>query len=425
VHQHQKELDDEEDSEEELITEEMLGDVEHLSREEYDVQEILADSFLDLDQLAEFLDELQQFKPKHDDKLNALVKLMKTDPVLKQNKVLIFTEFAETARYLRRQLVEAELQGVEEIDSTKKDRSTIIRRFAPYYNGSSSMALAEAGEQEIRVLISTDVLSEGLNLQDATRLINYDLHWNPVRLMQRIGRVDRRMNPRVEEKLLGDHPEQRELRGKIAYWNFLPPSELEELLQLFNRVTSKTLRISKTFGIEGKKLLHPEDDFEALKDFNHGYEGTQSSIEKMRLEYQQLFKDAPDLAGELDALPGRAFSGKQHPQKNSKALFFCWRLPKPDHDEKNPHGELVWTEAAGETGWYLYNLADDSIVDDPSQIVSIIRSLPETPRRCELQQSTLMEIRAKIEKHIKNTYLKKVQAPMGVKPVLKAWMELN
>ena len=70
---------------------------------------------------------------------------------------------------------------------------------------------------EIRVLISTDVLSEGLNLQDATRLINYDLHWNPVRLMQRIGRVDRRMNPEVEEQLARrpSRPEAASRQGRL------------------------------------------------------------------------------------------------------------------------------------------------------------------------------------------------------------------
>ena len=95
---------------------------------------------------------------------------------------------------------EAGIKGVEQVDSaTKKNRADVIQRFAPYYNGLSSPELAEQGREEIRVLISTDVLSEGLNLQDASRMINYDIHWNPVRLMQRIGRVDRRMNPRGRE----------------------------------------------------------------------------------------------------------------------------------------------------------------------------------------------------------------------------------
>ena len=116
---------------------------------------------------------------------DANYQLLKTDPVLKAHKVLIFTEFAETARYLRRQLEAAGIQGVEQIDSgTKGDRGEMLRRFAPYYNGSRSAELADDGLAETRVLISTDVLSEGLNLQDATRLINYDLHWNPVRLIQ-------------------------------------------------------------------------------------------------------------------------------------------------------------------------------------------------------------------------------------------------
>src|ERR1700720_1240623 len=106
----------------------------------------------------------------------------------------------------------------------------MLRRFAPYYNGSSAAELAAEGLEETRVLISTDVLSEGLNLQDATRLINYDLHWNPVRLMQRIGRVDRRLSPRVEEKQVAEHPDQQPLRGTVIYWNFLPPDELNDLL---------------------------------------------------------------------------------------------------------------------------------------------------------------------------------------------------
>jgi hypothetical protein len=121
--------------------------------------------------------------------------------------------------------------------------ATSSRRFSPYYNETSSAELiAEQARTEIRILIATDVLSEGLNLQDATRLINYDLHWNPVRLMQRIGRVDRRMNPDIEARIIADHPERKKLRGKTAFWNFLPPEELDELLRLFQRVTNKTLR---------------------------------------------------------------------------------------------------------------------------------------------------------------------------------------
>ncbi len=222
-----------------------------MSWEEYKVNEILSETIDDLYQLAEFLNELKKFKPAHDDKLRALVRLLKSDVALKKHKVLIFSEYMATARYLARQLKQAGIAGVDEVDSaSKRDRGEIIRQFSPYYNGSSSAQLQAEALEETRILVSTDVLSEGLNLQDATRLINYDLHWNPVRLMQRIGRVDRRLDKRVEAEILADHPEQEEIRRTIAFWNFLPPAELDQLLRLYARVAHKTLRISKTFGID-------------------------------------------------------------------------------------------------------------------------------------------------------------------------------
>ena len=312
----------------------MLDSVEELSRDDYKVEEILQETFLDLDQIIKFLTELRTFKPGNDDKLKALIKLLKTDPVLKKHKVLIFSEFMATARHLKLQLQEAGISGVDEVDSSdKRDRGDVINRFAPYYNDCSSAKLQADGLEETRVLVSTDVLSEGLNLQDATRLINYDLHWNPVRLMQRIGRVDRRMNPEVEGQLVADHPDQKDLRGTVAFWNFLPPDELDILLKLYRRVSHKTLRISKTFGIEGKRLLKPSDDYEALKDFNQSYEGSTTKLEEMHLEYQKLMQQDPELETRLNALPGRVFSGKAHPKEGSRAVFSAMRFrrlpPKP------------------------------------------------------------------------------------------------
>ncbi|MBM3768581.1 MAG: helicase [Acidobacteria bacterium] len=238
-----------EEPEDDLITEDMLDDVEPLSPDDFNIDEILHETYGDLDQLLEFLRDLRGFEPKNDGKLAALIQLLKSDPVLSKHKVLIFTEYMTTARYLRDQLIKAGVDGVQQIDSASKiDRATVIRRFAPYYNGSSSAKLAAAGEAETRVLISTDVLSEGLNLQDATRLINYDLHWNPVRLMQRIGRVDRRMSPAVEKRIIEDHPDRAAQRGKVAYWNFLPPEDLDRLLAIYNKVAGKTCPSSEQTG---------------------------------------------------------------------------------------------------------------------------------------------------------------------------------
>lgn len=413
-----------EEMDEDVISEEMLEAVEELPRDEYRVEEILVETQQDLDQLVEFLQELGRFKPAHDDKLRALIRLLKSDAVLKKHKVLIFSEFMATARYVKQELTAAGIDGVDEVDSgDKRDRGDVICRFSPYYNRSSSSDVTDG----IRVLVSTDVLSEGLNLQDATRVINYDIHWNPVRLMQRIGRVDRRLNSEIEQRILEDHPEQKDIRQTVAYWNFLPPDELDVLLRLYRTVSHKVLRISKVFGIEGKKLLRPEDDFDALKDFDHKYEGTVTPTEEMHLEFQRLLQEHPELEERLKLLPGRVFSGKQHPSPEAKAVFFCFALPAPDlsrTDDEEAAGN-VWTEEAGYTGWYLYDIASGSILDDASAIVGIIRSTPETPRHRAIPDKTLSEIRATVEKHVKDTYLKRVQAPIGVKATLKAWMELS
>lgn len=407
------------DQDEDIVPQEMLDAVDRLDRKEYQVEEMMSETFRDLDQIVHFLDEARKFDPKHDDKLQKLIRLLKTKE-LDGQKVLIFTEFADTARYLKTQLDKAEIDGVAQVDSaTKGNRADVIQRFAPYYNGMSTAALSEKGRTETRVLISTDVLSEGLNLQDASRMINYDIHWNPVRLMQRIGRVDRRMNPEVEKRLVADHPEVASSRGKVSFWNFLPPDELNAILTLFTKVTQKTLLISKTLGIEGKKLLTPEDDYDALKEFNHAYEGTKTAVEDMHLEYQALLQADPELEARLKVLPGATFSGRKRPAKGARGVFFCYALPALDKES----GEF--SEEAGMTRWYLYELDRDAILEEPGEIVASIRSKPETPRKCTSEEKTLIELRGKIEKHIKNTYLKRVDAPIGVKPALRCWMELN
>jgi superfamily II DNA or RNA helicase len=411
--------EDDSNDDEDIVPPELLAAVTRLDRGEYDVPAMMTETYRDLDQLVHFIAEARKFEPKHDDKLQKLVRLLKTRDLASQ-KVLLFTEFADTARYLARELAVAAIDGVAQVDSaTKTNRAEIIRRFAPYYNGSSSSELTSEREAEIRVLISTDVLSEGLNLQDASRMINYDIHWNPVRLMQRIGRVDRRMNPEVEKRLLADHPEVAAIRGHVSFWNFLPPDELNAVLTLYAKVTQKTLLISKTLGIEGKQLLRPEDDFDALKEFNHAYEGIRTAVEDIHLEYQALVQANPELEARLKALPGATFSGRARASKGARGVFFCYALPALDKVK----GEF--TEEAGITRWYLYDVEREAILEEPGQIVASIRSEPKTPRRCTTEEKALVELRGKVEKHIKNTYMKRVDAPVGVKPALRCWMELN
>ncbi len=415
---------DEDDADEDIISAEMLEKIEVLSPDEYSIDDIMKETYKDLDQIIEFLSNLERIKPGNDDKLKALIRLLKTDKDLKGQKVLIFTEYMATARYLARELNDAGFDGVDQLDSASgRDRSEVIRAFAPYYNSTDPQLFETA--RETQILVSTDVLSEGLNLQDCTRLINYDLHWNPVRLMQRIGRIDRRLNPEIEARIRAERPEIAATRGTVMFWNFLPPDELDNLLMLYARVSKKTLRISKVFGIEGKKLLKPDDDYEALKEFHHSYEGRATETETMLLEYQKLLNEHPELEQRLSSLPNRIFSGKKHPSVGCKAVFFCYALPAQRYlPSELADKNAPWSTEFGFSRWYLYDLQTEKILDDSDEIVKYIRCTPDTPRICSAERKTLMEIRQLLDNHVRNGYLRQVQAPQGVKAILKVWMEL-
>ena len=119
---------------------------------------ILDATFEDLDEIVRFLDATSRLTPDQDDKVRRLTRLLRSRD-LAERKVLVFTEFADTARYVESHLRVAGIDGLARIDSgSKLDRAEVIRRFSPYYNGSSSAALARGGHSEIRVLVSTDVL---------------------------------------------------------------------------------------------------------------------------------------------------------------------------------------------------------------------------------------------------------------------------
>ncbi|MEO7932831.1 MAG: helicase-related protein [Chthoniobacterales bacterium] len=428
VHAHQPDLfpgETEDELPEDFVSEEEIEAVEKLDPKTYKVDEMIDDTYDDLDQLAEFLELVRAVKPDRDDKLKALIKLLKTDKAAVGQKVLVFSEFADTARYLEDELKNAGITQLERIDgsSSQRQRSSVIHRFSPFYN---HVPAGKMDGSEIQILIATDVLAEGLNLQDASRLINYDLHWNPVRLMQRIGRVDRRMNPATEDAINAAHPELAGERGRIIYWNFLPPDELNDLLGIYERVSRKVLTISKTLGIEHGKLLKSDDDFEVTKELNKQFDGTQSETEQLRLEYNQLVKDYPELAATLDKLPLKLFSGKEHPTTGTRAVFFCFRIPRPDVDlVPGESGELRWSDAAGFTVWVCSDLAGDQMLSEPAAIADFVRCLPKTPRHCSIDRTSLATLRKKVEKELVKSHLRSLQAPPGITPVLKCWMELN
>ncbi len=415
----------EEDDEDIILDEIDVGNIEKLDRKLFDVEAIFDEALTDMKGVISLLKDMRKFTPETDDKLIQLVKLLETEKVAGR-KVIIFTEFRTTAEHITSYLKACNFENIELIDSrtTGKRRLGVIRRFAPYYNDRTS---AELKGEEINILVSTDVLSEGLNLQDCTRLINYDIHWNPVRLMQRIGRIDRRLNPEIESEIKRAHPETKSDRGKVAFWNFLPPNELESLIHLYGKVSNKVLYISKTLGMEVNPLNPEMGDLEVVKEFNASYEGETSFKENLRLEYHRLLSLNPDLEAKIGKLPWKVFSGKKHPEDSVRGIFFCYAIPAPAKITDRDEEEMTeWTLEAGESRWYLYDLENETIIEAAEKIADFIRSEPTTPRVTEMDREFLVSTRKKIvEKHINNSQMKTLQAPMEARPRLVCWMEIN
>ncbi|MFC1850966.1 DEAD/DEAH box helicase, partial [candidate division CSSED10-310 bacterium] len=227
-------------------------------------------------------------------------------------KVIVFSQFSDTIAYVRSVLEasnnfnRAEWQivlsglGVPRLTSQEikdlrdvtvaitgdtPDRDDVVNAFAPFYRiGPFRLSAEGATEHErmtlwtnwetswlgaiskgVDVLLSSDVLAEGVNLQDTSMLINFDVHWNPVRMIQRTGRIDRRLNSRIEQAQA--FPDLEELTARFGkpvpnyYWhkhpgespitvNMILSDELEAALQLRERIATKTLAIDFTLGLE-------------------------------------------------------------------------------------------------------------------------------------------------------------------------------
>lgn len=389
---------DAEDVEEDDLIDLYADSVLVLDKRLFRIKDLLNDIEKDLYLLVDFLTHLDGLSAASDTKIQRLLELLANDPLMSRHKVIIFTEFRDTARYLFSGLQEKGIRQLFEIDSsTKADRLEIIRRLAPFYNYDTEEKHKKALAAPIRVLISTDILAEGLNLQDAFLMINYDLHWNPVRLMQRIGRIDRRMNLETEAQIKAACPEEEGLRGKVWFWNFLPPDELNDLLSLYHRVSHKVLRISETTGLEGEQLLTPDDHFKTLKNFNESYEGKVSTEEQLRLLLNQALTDDSELEATLQTMPGRVFSAKESPLKMT-GIFACYRFPSPNNKPE--------VENLGELKWYFLPDGTTNIVTSLEEIDRFIVSEKTTPWRSGRPIQERRERLQLIEQHIKTHELR-------------------
>lgn len=192
----------------------------------------------DHNRIATLLSAAKEIDPERDKKLAELKQVILdkvNNPINPGNrKVLLFTAFADTAKYLYKQLApwahkelrleSALITGSDGIKTTIKgmrlDMATVLAAFAPKAKERSE-DLAEEGQ--IDLVVATDCISEGQNLQDCDCVINYDIHWNPVRIIQRFGRIDRIGSPNTKVQLV----------------NFWPNMELEEYINLEQRVSGR------------------------------------------------------------------------------------------------------------------------------------------------------------------------------------------
>ena len=182
---------------------------------------------------------VEPITPKKDAKLQTL-KTRLDEGVLKEGKRLIFTQYADTASYLFDNLNPgAKRDDIDVIYSGDKSKARVVGRFAPKANPEYRF---QAGESELFTLVSTDVLAEGLNLQDCDKVINYDLHWNPVRLIQRLGRIDR---------IGSEH-------DVVYAFNFLPETGIERNLGLREKLRNRIQEIHDTIGEDSAILDRSE-----------------------------------------------------------------------------------------------------------------------------------------------------------------------
>jgi len=212
--------------------------------QDFDRGSLLGDVRHDIGVLERILVLVEGITPAEDDKLQTLKGWLARDR-MREGKVLIFTQYADTARYLFENLNPLlgnngeRRDDVDVIFSGDKSKERAVGRFSP---GSNPEFRFGAGDTELSTLVATDVLSEGLNMQDCDKIINYDLHWNPVRLIQRFGRIDR---------IGSSHSE-------IFGYNFLPETGIEENLGLREKLEQRIREIQETIG-EDVAILDPSE----------------------------------------------------------------------------------------------------------------------------------------------------------------------
>jgi SNF2 family DNA or RNA helicase len=317
-------------------------------------------------------------------------------------KVIVFTAFADTARYLYEQLapwardslniqsalVTGSGSNQHTLPRLRKDLASILTAFAPRAKERPD-DMSEEGELDL--LIATDCISEGQNLQDCDWLINYDIHWNPVRIIQRFGRIDRIGSP----------------NERIQLVNFWPNMELEEYINLEQRVSGRMvlLDISAT-GEENlieqqsgnqmndleyrrKQLLKLQDAVIDLEDLSTGVSIADLTLTDFRIDVAQYLKAHP---GVLETLPFGASSVTTTTETDiPPGVIFCLRAEaaaaKNIPETGYPLGDHYLVHV-GEEGMILLPYTQAKQILDRLKRLCIGRELPDASAVARLDRST-------------------------------------
>ncbi len=275
-----------------------------------------------------------------DPKLASLLKLLQADHP--NEKVLVFTQFADTVRYLAAQLTARGVHAIAGVTGQDSDPTGTAWRFSPVSNKKRDMVSAA---DELRVLVATDVLSEGQNLQDCAIVVNYDLPWAIVRLIQRAGRVDR----------IGQQAEE------IRCYSFLPAEGIEKIISLRGRVEQ---RLKQNAEVVGSDEAFFEDQLSEpiLNIYNEKagiFDGDADSEVDLASQAFEVWKSAidadPSLKQKVEALPNVVYSTKEH-------------VPDADH----PAGVLVYMQTAQDNDALAW-VNEDGVVISQSTL-SIFRA---------------------------------------------------
>lgn len=318
------------------------GNIQELTKE-------LKEDYLVLEDILQVLEE----SLLKDNKVETLINILNSE--LRNNKILIFTQYKDTARYIYFKLKE-NIAGlnIEVIDgSNKGSKQDIINRFAPKANKFDLV-----DDNEIDILVSTDILSEGQNLQDSNTIINYDLPWNPVRIIQREGRIDR---------ITTEH-------NYIYLYNFMPDKDLDKLLNLIDKLNKKISSINSTIGNESRILSESEEVIDKVfndddKTDNIRKMVDSDNIEQYFLEVEQSLEDE---------LPNEEYMQDDYKRlilENSKNRNRVENLPNNIFTTRVCHkykGVFMYYKTSSNDYWLFYDTDTKEWIENKEYIYSII-----------------------------------------------------